>query len=263
MSERFEFGANWQSFSRLVDDERLRSAQDELARLLGRADLSGMSFLDIGCGSGLHALAAHRLGASRIVAIDFDPASVATARELLARFGAHGATVERGDALALDERLGEFDVVYSWGVLHHTGDMAGAVRKAAQRTRPGGLLALALYGKTPCCGAWKRIKRWYVRATPRRKAAAEALYVRLVGLSLALRGRRLADHIANYRSARGMDFAHDVRDWIGGYPYESITPGELHGLLAPMGFELVSRTVLRRTGLLGSGNDEYLYRRWA
>lgn len=261
-AERFEFGANWQSFSQLVDDDRLRHAMCELARVLGTADLAGKRFLDIGCGSGLHALAAHRLGAAEVVGIDLDPKSVETARALFARFGAPGA-FRVGDALRPNDDLGQFDVVYSWGVLHHTGDMASAIRNAARHVRPGGLFALALYAKTPCCGVWKRIKRWYVRASPAGKSRAERLYIRLTALSLALQGRRLATHIASYRSSRGMDFHHDVRDWIGGYPYESIRPEELHALLAPLGFDLVQRMVRRRTGILGSGNDEFLYRRWA
>ena len=260
-AERFQFGANWQSFSRLVGEEHVHSAATELARILGASDLAGRRFLDIGCGSGLHALAAHRLGAAEVVGIDFDPKSVETARSLFARFGAPG-TFRVGDALQPNDDLGQFDVVYSWGVLHHTGDMVSAIRNAARHVRPGGLFALALYARTPFCGAWKRIKRWYVKATPAQKARAERLYIRLAALSLALQGKRLSEHIAHYRSARGMDFHHDVRDWIGGYPYESIRPAELHDLLAPLGFDLVHRTVQRRTGILGSGNDEFLYRRW-
>jgi 2-polyprenyl-6-hydroxyphenyl methylase/3-demethylubiquinone-9 3-methyltransferase len=259
MGQRFEFGQNWQSFARLVDAERLRSAEDELARMLGTRDLRGHSFLDVGCGSGLHAVAAHRLGANEVVAIDLDPASVATARELLSRFGAANAATRIADVLNLPQDIGHFDIVYSWGVLHHTGDMRTAIRNAAACTRPGGLFAVALYGRTPFCGMWKRIKRWYVGATPRRRGLAEQLYVRLVALSLAVRGRRLTNHIADYSRNRGMEFQHDVRDWIGGYPYESIRPRELLALLEPLGFDLVASRVKRRVGLLGTGNDEFLF----
>jgi len=148
-------------------------------------------------------------------------------------------------------------------VLHHTGDMDRAIQMAADQVRPGGLLALALYGKTPYCGLWTRIKRWYVGASPRVRAAAEHLYVWLFGLYLLLRGRRLRTHIASYSRKRGMDFYHDVRDWIGGYPYESITPRRLAQLLTPLGFDLVSQNVRRRSGLFGSGNDEYLFKKSA
>jgi SAM-dependent methyltransferase len=261
--ERFEFGKNWESYSHLIDEQRIATAQDALVALFGEGRLSGRSFLDIGCGSGLHALAALRLQASEVLAIDLDPDSIATARAVLERFWPRpNRSVRRMSVFDLErEGVGEFDVVYSWGVLHHTGDMTRAIRMAAGRVKPGGLLALALYGKTRYCGMWTRIKRWYVNASPAQRSRAERIYIGLYGAYLLLRGRRLATHIARFAEKRGMDFHHDVRDWIGGYPYESISPRALDGLLAPMGFEPVKRKVHRRSGLFGSGNDEYVYRR--
>lgn len=261
--ERFEFGKNWESFSRLIDDESIRQAEDRIAAFLATRDLSGKTFLDIGCGSGLHSLAALRLGAKEVLAIDLDPDSVATTRAVMERFWHNGnVSVRKLSVFDLDkERIGEFDMVYSWGVLHHTGDMNRAIQMAAAHVRRGGLFAVALYGKTRYCGMWKRIKRWYVNATPSRQAWAERMYVRLFGFYMLLRGKRLSTHIANYKKKRGMDFYHDVRDWIGGYPYESIAPQELASLLAPRGFELVRQNVRKRSGLFGSGNDEYLYRK--
>jgi 2-polyprenyl-6-hydroxyphenyl methylase/3-demethylubiquinone-9 3-methyltransferase len=226
--------------------------------------LSGRTFLDIGCGSGLHALAALRLGAAQVAAIDLDPDSVATSRRVLTTlWGRSNWSVEPLSVFDLDARsFGQFDVVYSWGVLHHTGDMRRAIAIAARHTKPGGWLAVALYGKTRYCGIWTRIKRWYVNATPAQRERAERVYVRLFRFYLLLRGKRLSTHIANYhKRKRGMDFYHDVRDWIGGYPYESIAPRELVDLLAPLGFESVKQNVKRRSGLFGSGNDEYLFRR--
>jgi 2-polyprenyl-6-hydroxyphenyl methylase/3-demethylubiquinone-9 3-methyltransferase len=264
-AERFEFGENWQSYAALVDEERIVAAQDRLAAFLGTRDLSGRGVLDIGCGSGLHTLAALRLGASEVTAVDLDANSVAAARSVLERFWTGRAPILRQASVfeLASEGIGAFDIVYSWGVLHHTGDMNRAIRAAAAHVKPGGLLALALYGKTPYCGIWKRIKRWYVHATPAQKARAEAAYVKLFAGYLRLRGKRLADHVAGYGKKRGMEFLHDVRDWIGGYPYESIAPRELARLVEPLGFELVTQNVRRRSGLFGSGNDEYLYRRCA
>lgn len=260
---RFEFGRNWASFAQLVDDARIASAEERLAKLLGTRELQGRRFLDIGCGSGLHALAALRLGAKEVVAIDLDPNSTATARAVLAKFWpGQNWSVHDLSVFALEARpFGQFDIVYSWGVLHHTGEMHRALRVAAAQVRPGGLFAVALYGKTRYCGIWTRIKRWYVKATPARKARVERLYTRLFGIYLLLRGKRLATHIANYNKKRGMDYHHDVRDWIGGYPYESIAPNELTGLLAPLGFAAEWQDVRRRSGLFGSGNDEFRLRR--
>src|SRR6476620_5141731 len=127
--QRFEFGEHWSSFLRLVDEERVHAAEVSLAEMLGRDDLSGQRFLDIGCGSGLFSLAARRLGA-RVHSFDYDRQSVACTVHLRERFFAHDAgwTVQQGSALDADylASLGQFEVVYSWGVLHHTGNMQRA-----------------------------------------------------------------------------------------------------------------------------------------
>lgn len=262
-AERFEFGKNWASYSHLIDDEKISRAQDRLAALLGTRDLSGRTFLDIGCGSGLHALAALRLGAAQVSAIDLDPNSVATAQAVLGRFwDGSNYSVRQLSVFDIDAtHRGQFDIVYSWGVLHHTGDMQRALRIAAACVKPGGVFAVALYGKTRYCGIWMRIKRWYVNAPPAKQARAERWYVRLFGFYLLLRGKRLRTHIANYKNKRGMDFYHDVRDWVGGYPYESISPSEITALMQSEGLILDRKNVRRRSGLFGSGNDEYLFRR--
>lgn len=260
---RFEFGKNWASFAATLDEAKIREAENRLASMLGADSLKGATFLDIGCGSGLHSLAALRMGAERVWAIDLDANSVGTAQAVLARWWPQqNYRIERKSVFELESALPEqFDIVYSWGVLHHTGEMVRAIRAACRAVKPGGRLAIALYGKTRYCGIWTRIKRWYVQATPEQKKRAEDWYVRLFGAYLLLRGKRLSSHIANYRKKRGMDFYHDVRDWIGGYPYESIRPRELHAIVKPLGFELERQTVKRRSGLFGSGNDEYVFRK--
>src|SRR5689334_19442056 len=186
--DRFEFGKNWESFSHLVDDERLSNAKQRLTAFLGLPDLSGRTFFDIGCGSGLHALAALTLGAKQVTAIDIDPYSVSTTQAVLARFwGGANVSVRNLSVFELEQHpLGQFDIVYSWGVLHHTGDMNRAIRIAAGHTRPGGLFAVALYGKTRYCGIWTRIKHWYVNAPPAEQARAERWYVRLFGFYMLL-----------------------------------------------------------------------------
>src|SRR5215213_9811475 len=116
--------------------------------MLGDAALAGRTFLDVGCGSGLFSLAALRLGAARVHSFDYDDESVAATRELAFRTGSDAAdwTIERGDATdaAYMSRLGEFDVVYSWGVLHHTGAMWTALGNTVERVAAAGLLYIAL-----------------------------------------------------------------------------------------------------------------------
>lgn len=261
--DRFRFGENWQSYSQLIDEQRIAEAQRRLAEAVGSTDLSGKRLLDIGCGSGLHSLAALRLGVRNLLAVDLDPQSVDATRRTVALYNEKAEiTVREQSVFDLDaQREGTFDIVYSWGVLHHTGDMNRAIVSASRMVAPGGKLVVALYGRTPYCGIWTKIKRWYVNASPERKEWAERMYIRLFGAYLMLRGKRLSKHMENYSAKRGMDFRHDVKDWIGGYPYESIRPSELDALVLPHGFVPEWRNVRRRSGLFGSGNDEYRYRK--
>ena len=261
---QFAFGENWASYASLVDEDRLREAERGLVRLLGSESLHGRSLLDIGCGSGLHAAAAGKLGAARVVAVDIDAQSVATAQALLARETPQlAADIRHASVFDLDPALiGPFDVVYSWGVLHHTGAMYDAVRRAAQLVAPGGLFAFALYRRTRLCGLWRHEKRWYAAASPRAQALARRIYVAALRARFAATGRDFAAYVANYQQSRGMDFAHDVHDWMGGYPYESISAAEVERLMAELGFAHVrSFTQPTPLGLFGSGCDEYVYRR--
>ncbi len=264
VTTHFAFGQNWASYAAIIDDARVAEAERGLLRLLGGDGLAGKSFLDLGCGSGLHAVAAARIGAARIVAIDIDSVAVDTARAVLRQRAPQIASeVHRLSVFDLEPAtFGRFDLVYSWGVLHHTGAMREALLRAARMVAPGGYFAFALYHRTRMCGFWRREKRWYAAASPRAQRAARAVYTGLLRLRFALTGGNFRAYVANYQSGRGMDFAHDVHDWMGGYPYESISAAEVEALMRRLGFTHVRSFVTPLTiGLFGSGCDEYFYRR--
>ncbi len=153
-----------------------------------------------------------------------------------------------------------YDVVHSWGVLHHTGDMWPAVRRAAALVAPKGYLALALYRKTPLCGFWRAEKKFYSRSGSIIQAAIGATYRGVYRVALLATGRSPARYISEYKSARGMSWLHDVHDWLGGYPYESVTPQEVNAFLGGLGFDAV-RTFEKAAavkGLFGSHCDEFV-----
>lgn len=256
--ERFAFGDNWRDFLRRLDDHRIDAAQESLRRDLGLSDLEQLRFLDIGCGSGLFSLAARRLGAT-VHSFDYDPASVACALELRRRYFPNDARWTVAEGSALDEAyvrsLGEFDIVYSWGVLHHTGDMWTALGNAALPVAAGGYLFIAIYNE---CGAeslkWRRIKQRYNALPewlrPGYAALAMAPYeAKDLGRAL-LEGRpgRYLKSWTQYDSRRGMSRWHDIRDWVGGYPYEVASAEALVEFYRERGF---TPQLVREAGGLG------------
>jgi 2-polyprenyl-6-hydroxyphenyl methylase/3-demethylubiquinone-9 3-methyltransferase len=261
---RYAFGKNWRQFLEHLSDARIEQAERSLKALLGRPSLHGSSLVDIGSGSGLFSLAARRLGA-RVHSFDYDQDSVECTKFLRDRYFPHDPhwTVEQGSILDEDyvRSHGRFDFVYSWGVLHHTGRMRQAIANAASMVVPGGDLCVALYAKTPFCWAWK-IEKWlYVRSPQALRTFLEQSYVLAVRALFYARGRDFAAFVANYESMRGMEFMVNVRDWVGGYPYESISEAEMMKVGRDLGLDLVRRYCnAPRYGLLGSHCNEYVFR---
>jgi SAM-dependent methyltransferase len=246
---RFEFGANWRAFLAVLTPDRIARAESSLVEMLDTDSLATKRFLDIGCGSGLFSLAARRLGAE-VVSFDFDPLSVACAAELkrVHRAGDPNWRIEQGSVLdrAFLQSLGTFDIVYSWGVLHHTGSMWDAIDKACGAVNPHGQLFIALYNDQGAKSVWwTRVKRTYnaLPSSLRRiylVAFAAALETAAVGVALArLQPRRLADRWRRYDNVRGMSRWHDVVDWVGGYPFEVATPDRVLSFCRARGFNLV------------------------
>lgn len=244
--ERFEFGQNWEKFLAGLDERRIATAEQSLKKMLEMADLQGLRFLDIGCGSGLFSLAARRLGA-RVHSFDYDPHSVACAAELKRRYFPDDSTwtIEEGSILdtAYLASLGTFDIVYAWGVLHHTGAMWQALEYASTLVAPGGRLFLAIYNDQGRASRyWKLIKRAYNHLPCGLKfLILWPVFVRLWGPRLLrelVRGKPFNSR-RTYGSERGMSPWRDHVDWVGGYPFEVATPGEIFEFYHQKGFTLV------------------------
>jgi 2-polyprenyl-6-hydroxyphenyl methylase/3-demethylubiquinone-9 3-methyltransferase len=251
--------------------ERIDQAEASLRQMLGVASLEGERFLDIGSGSGLFSLAARRLGAS-VVSFDFDPQSVACAEELKRRYfpGDDRWQITRGSVLdaRFMEALGTFDTVYSWGVLHHTGDMWKAMALAASRVATGGRLFIAIYNDQGAQSVfWTRVKRTYNRLpraiqVPYLLTFAAALETGAAVAALVRRDPgRLMRRWRAYHGVRGMSRWHDLVDWIGGYPFQVAKPEEVFEFYRVRGFRLAKlRTCGGRMGcnefVFGREGDE-------
>lgn len=248
--ERFAFGDNWKQFLQVVDEHRIEYAVESLKNMLDVEDLNGKSFLDIGSGSGLFSLAAKRLGAN-VFSFDYDPQSVACTMKLKNQYYPTDGNwvVESGSVLDTEflNKLGKFDVVYSWGVLHHTGNMWAALDNIKDKVASNGKLFIALYNdQGGASKRWLTIKKIYNRIPKWLKGIfAVIIYFPFELRSFMihfLRGNPSLyfDYIKNYKmhSGRGMSWLHDKIDWIGGYPFEVSKPDEIFSFYRNNGFTL-------------------------
>jgi len=263
--ERFEFGKNWSRFLEGLRDEQIVTAESSLKLMLEIDSLAGRSFLDIGSGSGLFSLAARRLGA-RVHSFDYDPQSVSCAVELRRRYFPDDAqwVVEKGSALDADyiARLGHFDIVYSWGVLHHTGRMWQALENAQLPVAPGGRLFIAIYNDGGSKSRrWERIKHTY-NNLPRLLRAPFALLAMTPNETKAFLRAALNGSPGEYLRSwiqpddfRGMNRWYDIVDWVGGYPYEFAAPEQIFDFYRERGFTLARL----KCGGVGLGCNEFVF----
>lgn len=257
--ERFQFGKNWQRFLSTFTDDRIRTAEKSLIAMLGTDDLRGKTFLDIGSGSGLFSLAARNLGAS-VHSFDYDPDSVSCTRHLRSRFYHDDPNwnVEEGSVIDSDflQSLGTFDIVYAWGVLHHTGDMWSAIDNAASLVKHDGLLFIALYNDTGFRSRlWRRVKKCYCSGIASRSCVSLIVLPYFFVKALLQSLRRRQNVFSSYKRRRGMSITHDWFDWLGGYPYEFATVDDVFHFLQAKGFLLIN--IKTENG--GLGNNEFVF----
>lgn len=259
----FSFGENWQNFISSIDEDSIQNAKSSLTEFLGLENLKGKSFLDIGCGSGLFSYAAFCLGAKKLVSFDVDQLSVNCCKYLFAKANSpENWELYRGSILDNNfiSGLERADIVYSWGVLHHTGKMFEAIKNSARLVNKGGYFFIAIYNKDEGKRGsefWLRIKKLYNYSPVIGKRILETLYILSYFGSEVI---KFKNPLRNIRSkGRGMSFRTDVIDWLGGLPYEFATVEEITSFMSTEFPDLNLVNVKRVTGL---DNNWYLFKKY-
>lgn len=242
---KFHFGKNWQEFlDNHFSSEALKASRSRLAEFLQTDSLAGKTFADLGSGSGIHSLAALELGADGVVSVDFDPEAVKCTEQLKSS-SPYGQKwqVCRGSLLNLGflSDLGLFDIVYCWGVAHHTGNMWQALDNISKNVKKGGSLFIAIYNHVEGrmgSKMWRKIKHAYNKSPFFVKKIMEYLYISFNFLLLPLHFKNPFSVMKYYKEKRGMAWTTDMVDWLGGYPYEYASPKQIFDFYKKKGFEL-------------------------
>lgn len=281
MDITFSFGRNWVRYVRfIVNEDIIGYAVNSLKEFMGDDfSFDGKTFIDIGCGSGLFSLSAGILGCRKVISIDVDSESLRATHLLKAKFAHMVREDIEWEVLAgsiLDNTIsdqfgGQGDIVYSWGVLHHTGDVKSAMKNAGNLVKENGILCLALYNRTEASDWWLRIKQFYNRHFFLLKGVMVAMYFLFLMEEHVRKGRspfKLVDK-------RGMHELTDIVDWLGGLPYEPLTLDEVVAFYQERGFALVRSNATRYSSpvypkallkkyfvyfkQVGLGNNQFLF----
>ena len=260
---QFNFGQNWKEFSaHALTEEKMAAARIDFSNLL-HEDLTSKTFLDIGFGQGMSLLLATESNA-KTFGCDINPIckevlehnkstyfKPLTEKQIPVVVGSilDKPVVEEIKKMTPD---GKFDIVHSWGVLHHTGNMTLAIENAASLVKENGTLVLALYNRHWTSPTWLFIKWLYCKSPKFLQQLMIWLFYPIIWLAkFMVTGKNPK------QQQRGMDFFYNIIDWVGGYPYEYETVEETKNRMKKMGFECLKAIQAE----VPTGCNEFVFRR--
>src|ERR1044072_4860473 len=126
VAREFEFGTR--EYFDSIEEYRYREYAPWMKEALAFDRYAGKRVLEIGCGTGTDLLQFER-GGAHVTGIDLTPRSIEISRQRFEVYGLKGGFAI-GDAESLAFPDESFDVVYSFGVLHHTPDTERAISEA-------------------------------------------------------------------------------------------------------------------------------------
>ncbi len=257
----YDFGENWKDFSlNALQGINIEQSMNDFKILINNENIEGKTFLDIGFGQGLSLLHATQLGA-KTVGCDINP----TCKEVLENnkqkyFNLKdttipvvvGSIIENETIESLKRINNKFDIVHSWGVLHHTGDMWKAIDNCTDLVNNNGKLIISIYNKHWSSAMWKFIK-WFYNISPK---FIQWLMIKIFYIVIFI-AKFLVTFKNPLKKERGMNFYYDIIDWIGGYPYEYATMDEINDYVSKKGYVLLSKVKAQ----VPTGCNEFIFKR--
>lgn len=247
----FSFGKNWQNLLKVInEDDFIRSRKDLERWFSNRIDLKDKDIIDIGSGSGIHSLMLYSMSPKKLYSFDFDPNSVAATKSLWEKSGSPtNWLVNHGSILDVKylSQLGKYDLVYSWGVLHHTGSMWEAIKNASDMVKLDGHFLISIYQGVKTYDYDLALKKQYNRAGYFGKKRLE--FSKFIWPLMKNRIKWRENPFAwNQKAIRGMNTYHDIVDWLGGLPYEVASDEQIISFFKPLGFVLIEKDMSEACG---------------
>jgi hypothetical protein len=158
------------------------------------------------------------------------------------------------------ESLGQFDIVYAWGSLHHTGNMGQALDNVKGLVKDGGLLFIAIYNDQGTKSKlWRKIKEVYCSGPVGKLLTIPIYFGSKIIMRSAVSLIKLENPLAwylDYKKQRGMSIFHDWIDWLGGYPFEVAKPEEIFSFYQKDNFILQKMTTTN-----SEGNNQFVFKK--
>jgi SAM-dependent methyltransferase len=261
MVQPFNFGSNWKNYSKYaLSGKKIETAKLHFDKLFENIDLNEKSFLDIGFGQGLSLLIATEKNANT-VGCDINPLCSEVLLFNMKMFNNNLNEIPVVIGSINDETTVEnilklndgnlFDIVHSWGVLHHTGNMWKAIEKSKNLVTKNGIFVIAIYNKHFTAKFWHLIKKVYNSSGWFIKNLMLAGYLPLIFIRYLL-------YFQNpMKLPRGMNIYYDAIDWLGGYPYQYASIDEILDYMNQNGFTQVR--IVKTSGFTGC--NEFVFKK--
>ena len=259
----FDFGENWKNYSyNAISKQKIKEAKKDFKKLFNKIDLKGKTFIDIGFGQGLSLLIAQQLEAKpvgceinrrclRALLIN-QKKFFKKAEKIPVVIGSilDQKTIQKLKKINLKKKDSKFQIVHSWGVLHHSGKMWKAINNAVSLVTENGYLAISIYNKHWSSPFWHKVKYFY-NISPRliRRLLIFIFYW------IIFIGKFIITGEDPFKLKRGMDYYFNIIDWVGGYPYEYASIKEVKKYIELKGF----RTIKVIPAQMPTGCNEFVF----